>query len=291
MFGHDWTWLPCATSQYNLGQLTSLTLQHVPFKWSSPIFRNLRSLSLRTPPAYSLALDRILHVVKSNPDLESLSLHFTAVNPPVLPLVPITLENLKHFNVGGHFLLVNLVDSLSLPSLETLIFDVDTRDAMEDTITSLFARSTHPPLMKLSLAYSSNSGASGIFYGPGAMVTSWQFLGDLEDLETLQVGASALEPLVSLLGAPDEETTDPWICPNLRTLALKNCRAHGDGVAKLVQMVEARNPDNGGAGNAGGNPVKHLKHLELVDCGLGSDVVRWLDERVDEVVCMEPVDA
>lgn len=239
-------------------------------------------------------MDRILHVVGSNLALEHLSLHFTSVNPPVLPLLPITLENLKYFNIGGHFLLSGLVDSLSLPSLEILIFDVDTRDPMEDTLTSLLARSSHPPLTKLSLAYvsSSNNASSGIFYGPGTMVTSWQFLADMENLQTLQVGGCALEPLVNMLNAPEDDTGDPWLCPNLKSLALRGCRAHGDSAAKLVQMVEVRNPDNGagGAGGAGGaTPVK-LRHLELIDCGLESDVVRWLDGRIEDVVCMETFD-
>lgn len=292
---NDWTWLPCATTPYDLGKVDSLTLNYVPFKWSSPMFRNLRSLSLRAIPANSLALDRVLHVIKSNPALEHLSLHFTSVNPPVLPLIPITLENLKHFNIGGHFLLTGLVDSLSLPSLETLIFDVDTRDAIEDTLISLLTRSANPPLTKLSLAYvsSSASASSGIFYGPGAMVTSWQFLADMDDLQTLQVGGSALEPLVNMLGAPEEDTADPWLCPNLRSLALRSCRAHGDGAAKLVQMVEARNPDGGTGANGGGaggvTPTK-LKHLELIDCGLESDVVRWLDGRIEDVVSVETYD-
>ncbi|KAI0694203.1 hypothetical protein BC835DRAFT_1415455 [Cytidiella melzeri] len=286
---NDWTWLPCTPNVYRLSQVDTLVLQYVPFKWSAPIFQNLRSLSLRTIPANSLALDRILHIIKQNPGLEHLSLNFTSVNPAVLPLVPVTLHQLKYLSVGGHFLLANLVDSLSLPVLETLVFDVDTRDAVEDTLSSLLVRSHNPPLQKLCIAYFLNaSGPSGIFYGQGAMVTSWQFLAVMEDLHTLQVGGSALEPLVSLLGAPEDDNQDQWYCPNLVSLALRNCRAHGDGVAKLVQMVEARNPDSGAPVSAAGvTPVK-LRQLELYDCGLGQDVVRWLDGRIDVVSCVEP---
>ena len=128
------------------------------------------------------------------------------------------------------------------------------------------------------------------------MVTSWQFLADMEDLQTLQVGGTALEPLVNMLGAPEEDTADPWFCPKLDSLALRGCRAHGDGAAKLVQMIEARNPDGGNAaagvvagGGGGGVPVK-LRHLELIDCGLESDVVSWLDGRIEDVMCVETYD-
>ncbi|KAI0341461.1 hypothetical protein BDW22DRAFT_1359033 [Trametopsis cervina] len=287
---NDWTWLPCTPSAYQLPLMDTLTLQYVPFKWSAPIFKGLRSLSIRAIPANSIALDRILHMIKQNPGLESLSLYFTSVNPPVLPLLPLTLEHLKYFSIGGHFLLSGLVDSLSLPSLETLIFDIDPRDTVEEMLSSLLARSQHPPMQKLSIAYNGNlTSPNGVFYGQGAMVTSWQFLAEMEDLHTLQVGGSALEPLVSLLGAPDDDNMDQWYCPNLISLALRNCRAHGDGVAKLVQMVESRNPDSGTTPiTAGGvTPVK-LKHLELYDCGLGQDVVRWMDGRIDSVSCYEP---
>jgi hypothetical protein len=231
-------------------------------------------------------------MLKQNPNLEQLSLHFISVSPAVLPLVPITLEHLKTFNVGGHFLLTDLVSSLVLPALETLVYDVDTRDAVEDTVSSLLLRSQNPPLQKLSVAYSlSLNGSSGMFYGQGAMVTSWHFLAEMEELRTLQVGGAALEPLVALLGAPEDDQQDQWYCPKLDSLALRNCRAHGDSVAKLVRMVEARNPDSGTAVQAAGVTPVNIKHLELYGCGLGQDVASWLDERIDVVLCVEPLDA
>ncbi|KAI0088846.1 hypothetical protein BDY19DRAFT_1089545 [Irpex rosettiformis] len=289
---NEWTWIPCTLHPYQISQVETLTLQHVPFRWFSPIFQNLRSLSLRSLPTCTLALDRILHIIKQNPNLESLSLYFATVSPAVLPLVPVTMENLKSLSVGGHFMLTTIVDSLCLPALECLVFDVDTRDAVEETISSLLDRSQTPPIEKLSIAYSSHlNGPSGIFYGQGAMVTSWQFLLELEDLQILQVGGSVLEPLVVALGTPEDDNQDRWFCPNLSSLALRNCRAHGDGRAKLVHMVDARNPETGGPVAVGGvTPVK-LRHLELHDCGLGQDVISWLDRRVESVVCMEPFDA
>ncbi|RPD80769.1 hypothetical protein L226DRAFT_452719 [Lentinus tigrinus ALCF2SS1-7] len=299
-FYGDWKWLPSApvNAHFDLSSLKTLTLQHVPFKWSSPMLRNLRNLQLRSLPTVHIALDRILHIVAANPQLESLSLNFASPNPPVLPLTPCTLPELKTLNLGGHYLLSSLVDSLMLPSLDALILDIEARDPIEDTVSSLLTRSGNPPLTRLSLSYGSNTGPhAGFYWGSGAGVASWHFLAELDHLAALQVGSAPLEPLISALSTPDDDNgQDRWMCPNLTTLLMRGCHAHGDGVAKLVQMVEARNPDTATAGGAGGGgavingvaPVR-LRHLELYDCtALGPDVTKWLKTRIDEVVCTEP---
>ncbi|CCM05965.1 uncharacterized protein FIBRA_08206 [Fibroporia radiculosa] len=105
---------------------------------------------------------------------------------------------------------------------------------------------------------------------------------------TLQIGSAPFEPLLTALGAQDDDgQADHWVCPNLTALAMRGCHSHGDGVAKLVQMVEARNPEAGGAG--GGVVPMRLKHLELYDCTtLGPDVLKWLKTRIEDVVCTEP---
>jgi len=293
-FYGEWSWLPSAkpSNTFNMGKLQNITLQNVPFKWSSPIFRNLRSLSLRTLPTTHIALDRIMFIISSNSQLESLSLHFASAHPAVLPLSLTTLNSLKSLTIGGHYLLTTLLDSLALPALESLSFDVDARDPIEDTLATLLARSGTPPLMHLSLSYALTAPGTALYYGGGALITSWHFLNEMDQLRTLQVGGAPLEPLVGILGAPDEDpgVGDRWVCPNLVTLAMRGCHAHGEGVPKLVQMVEARNPDSGAAFNQGGVAPVKLKHLELHDCAtLGLDVVQWLKERVDEVVCTEPV--
>ncbi|OBZ70289.1 hypothetical protein A0H81_09719 [Grifola frondosa] len=294
-FYGDWKWLPsaAANSQFDISKMTTLTLHHVPFKWSSPMLRNLRSLSLRTLPTVHIALDRILYIIASNSQLENLSLHFTSPNPPVLPLTPTTLPELKVFSLGGHYLLSSLVDSLLLPSLDTLILDIDAREPVEDTVSALLARSNNPPLTRLSLAYGLGPGShSGFYWGSGAGVASWHFLSELDHLRSLQVGSAPFEPLLSTLGAPDDDGQDHWVCPNLVTLAMHGCHAHGDGVAKLVQMVDVRNPDPAAGGMlfaAGGVTPARLKHLELYECAtLGPDVMKWLKTRIDEVVCTEP---
>ncbi|KAH9854999.1 hypothetical protein C2E23DRAFT_867092 [Lenzites betulinus] len=307
-FYGDWKWLPSApvNAHFDIASLTTLTLQHVPFKWSSPMLRNLRHLHLRSLPTVNIALDRILHIVAANPQLETLALHFTSPNQPVLPLSAVTLSDLKSLNLGGHYLLSSLLDSLLLPALDTLILDIEARDPIEDTVSQLLARSGIPPLTRLSLSYGTTTGPhAGFYWGSGAGVASWHFLTELDHLAALHVGSAPLEPLINALSAPDDDNgQDRWICPRLVKLAMRGCHAHGDGVAKLVQMVEARNPDGGmGAFGGGGGPgggmggqgggmattPARLRHLELYDCtALGPDVTKWLKTRIEEVVCTEP---
>jgi len=270
-----------------LPKLTSLTLQYAPFKWSSPVFKtNLKCLTLRALPTNHLTIDRVLHILSDNPGLETLSLHFAAVLPAILPSSPITLTELKELSFGGHFLMSQLTESLILPALDSLTFDIEARDPIEDTISNLLTRSNNPPLTHLSVAYGNSS--SSFYYGSGGVVISWTFLADLNSLESLHVGGTPFEPLLIALGAPDEDQTT-WLCPNLTSIGMKNCHAHNEGVGKLVQMVNARNPEASvpTATVNGVSPAK-LKQLELYDCAnLGQDVVEWLKARIEEVVCTE----
>jgi len=114
---------------------------------------------------------------------------------------------------------------------------------------------------------------------------------DLPELRTLKVGGTAFEPLLVALSGP-EDGVGQWYCPKLTGLYMKGCHAHGDGVSKLVQMVDMRNPTSTQSANAGngGGSVEKLKHLELHECAvLGPDVVQWMKSRVLEVVCVELV--
>lgn len=297
-FNPEWPWLPSAspTTSVVLPCLETLTLQYTPFKWSSPMLRtNLRSLNLRALPTSHLPMDRILCIISSNPSLETLSLHFQGVLPAILPLSPTSLPELKQLSIGGHYLLSQLVDSLVLPCIDTLNLDIEARDPIEDTISNLLSRSNNPALTHLAVAYGS-SNSSSLYYGPGAIVISWTVLAELTHLQSLHIGGTPLEPLLTALGPPDDDQNQThWACPNLVSLGMKNCHAHSEGVSKLVQMVEARNPDSGGIGGSAGGmaingvaPVK-LRQLELYDCAsLGQDVVAWLKGRIDDVVCTEP---
>lgn len=298
-FYAEWPWLPSASASSSvvLPQLETLTLQYTPFKWSSPMLcTNLRSLTLRALPTSHLPLDRVLFIVAANPALETLSLHFAGILPAILPLTPTSLPELKSLSIGGHYLLSQLVESLILPAVDTLSFDIEARDPIEDTIANLLTRSNNPPVAHLALAYGNTSNASTFYYGPGGIVISWMFLAELGSLQSLHVGGTPLEPLLAALGPPDDESNHTqWACPNLTSLAMKNCHSHSEGVAKLVQMVDARNPDSSGATTTSGGttingvtPVK-LKQMELYDCAsLGQDVVKWLKARIDDVTCTEP---
>jgi len=262
-------------------------LHHVPFRWSSPIFKtDLRSLNLRSLPSNHLSLDRILYIIGSNPNLESLNLHFTIVLPAILPLLPTSLPRLRELTFGGHYHMSTLADALVLPALDTLNLDIEARDPIEDTITNLLQRSNNPPISHLSVAYGSTS-SSTLYYGPGGIVISWNFLADLNHLQSLSIGGTPLEPFLTALGTPDEEQAH-WACPNLTSVAMKSCHSHPDGISKLVQLIEARNPDTGTATMINGVTPTKLRHLELHDCAsVGQDVLDWLTRRVDKVVCVE----
>ena len=290
---NDWPWLPSSRpdATFDMSRLETLTLQHVPFKWSSPLFKNLRSLSLRSLPHDPHALDRILYILSANPQLENLSLYISSVVAAVLPLSPQTLEHLRTLSIGGHYLLSGVMDCLNLPSLESLNVDVDSRDPIEDIISNLMIRSHNPQVTHLSISNSSVMGhTGGLYYSSGAVITSWNFLADMEHLKYLQVGGCPMEPLVAVLDSPMDDGHDQWICPNLVSLSLRGCRTHPEGVSKLVRMVEARNP--GGSAPPmtalGVTPVP-LRTLELYECAsLGPDVVQWLRGRIDDVVCTDP---
>jgi hypothetical protein len=182
-----------------------------------------------------------------------------------------------------------LTDSLLVSSLDSLNIDIEARDPVEETILNLLTRSNNPPLTHLAVAYG-NSNSSSYYYSSGGVVISWDFLTDLNSLEALHVGGTPFEQLVATLSAPDEDQTS-WVCPNLTALAMRSCHAHSEGVAKLVQMVEARNPDaSTPAVTVNGVAPTKLRQLELYDCAsLGQDVINWLKARIEDVVCTEPL--
>jgi hypothetical protein len=269
-----------------LGRLAALTLQYVPFKWSAPMLRStsLRTLALHALPSAHLSLDRLLAIVAAHPALTTLSLHFALVLPPVLPLALATLPALRELRVGGHGLLAVLLESLACPALDALTLDLDGGEPAEDALGALLARSAHPPLRHLALAYALAGG--GLYYAGGGAVGSWAFLAELPTLRSLHVGACAYDALCAALGPPDDDGGPgphggAWACPALDTLRLRACHAHAEGVGRLIQVVEARNVE-------GGPGVTKLRTLELSDCPpLGPDVVAWLHANVANVACVE----
>ncbi|KIL61481.1 hypothetical protein M378DRAFT_13520 [Amanita muscaria Koide BX008] len=351
----DWPWLPngpntttsSAFPSSPVPALKSLTLHYTPFKWSSPMFHsNLTSLHLRALPTAHLPLDRILYVVSNNRNLRSLTLQFQGTLSAVLPLSIVTLPHLTSLEIGGHYLLTQILDSLVIPSLNVLNIDIEARDSIEESIVSLVVRSGCSNLLEhLSIAYGTTTFAStfifpssssptslppGIppppssasyYFPPGGIVVAWPaLLAELPRLKTLCVGGTPLDPLLTALGPPGEDMhqSENWACVDLERLSMRNCHAHSEGVVKLVQMVEVRNPANSGsnpttggassaasssallagsaaaiasggsAGGGGSSMPDRLKTLELYECAsLGQDVVRWLRDRIEVVACTD----
>ncbi|KAF8345466.1 hypothetical protein F5887DRAFT_966871 [Amanita rubescens] len=318
----DWPWLPNgnSTTPHTVPNLKSLTLQYAPFKWSSPMLHaNLETLNLRALPTAHLPLDRILYILSNNPLLRSLTLHFQGVLSAVLPLSNVTLPHLTKLDIGGHYLLTQIIDSLTLPSLTDFTVDIEARDSIEENIIGLVMRSHYPHVEHLSIAYGSSSSASTYYFGPGGVMISWNTLfGEMAHLKSLHIGGTPLEPLLTALGPPgdDMHQLEAWACPGLEVLGMRNCNAHSEWAVRLVQMVEARNPLNGssslalssssaagtttnggggGSGTAGPSsalagdttPVR-LKTLEMHDCtSLGQDVIKWLKDRIENVICTD----
>ena len=311
----DWPWLPNGSSAaaHAVPALKSLTLQYAPFKWSSPMLHaSLETLNLRALPTAHLPLDRILYILSNNPHLRSLTIHFQGVLSAVLPLSNVTLPHLTKLDIGGHYLLTQIIDSLTLPALTDLTVDIEARDSIEENIIGLVMRSHYPHVEHLSIAYGSSSSASTYYFGPGGVMISWNTLfGEMAHLKSLHIGGTPLEPLLTALGPPgdDMHQLEAWACPGLEVLGMRNCNAHSEWAVRLVQMVETRNPISGsshsssltsgsGAGGAGaasfsdasgsGTTPLRLKTLEMHDCtSLGQDVVKWLKDRIENVVCTD----
>ena len=179
-----WSWLPSISPLYRQAPhptpaLTFFVLTNVPFKYSSPIFMSgsVCALHLHGLSSLSLPLNRVLHLITSNPSLESLALYFSSLTPPVLPLPntdisPVRLSKLHTLHVSGHPLLAHVVNVLVCPALEVLGVEVDMnapinsgmgvgigghagmgRDPVEEAVISLVRCSGHPDVTSLYIAY------------------------------------------------------------------------------------------------------------------------------------------
>ena len=162
---------------------------------------NLEILNLRALPTAHLPLDRILYILSNNPLLRSLTLHFQGVLSAVLPLSNVTLPRLTKLDIGGHYLLTQIIDSLTLPSLTDFTVDIEARDSIEENIIGLVMRSHYPHVEHLSIAYGSSSSASTYYFGPGGVMISWNTLfAEMTHLKSWHIGGTPLEPLLTALG-------------------------------------------------------------------------------------------
>ncbi|KAK7054799.1 hypothetical protein VNI00_003262 [Paramarasmius palmivorus] len=316
LYNQESVWLPTFTSSPpapspTLPRLRHLTLHYATFKSTSPLFGpGLHTLSLRSLPSTQLPLDRLTSVLNANKQtLRVLALNFAAVTPAILPLVSLCLPEVRELSLGGHYLLSSLMEILVLPQLEELNVDVEVRDAVEEVITSLISRMANAPeigdgIKHLSVAYGWGSGrgatirrrSANLSWNPQhenegspksiycTPVSSWNFLSELPQLESLRVGGVSMDLMLTALGVPEDDMQPlptPQ-CTSLKELGMKHCHGHAEGVAKLVQFVESRNQED---------DSESLVELEIIDCGsyLTPDVVAWLEERVEKVKVVDSV--
>lgn len=295
-FDNTWTWLPIQ-QQTPIPSLRSFTLSHMPFKWSSSMLNsgNLTYISIRALAIATLSLDRLQHLLISNAStLVSVIFAFPTTQCAILPLTPLTLPVLTALSFSGHHLLLTLLDNLVLPSLESLSLTLDLSrhpEPLEDTLSSLIVRSNRPTLKSLTVAH----GPNGLFYNTpptipgtaGPNFSPWSFLTELSSLTHLTLSNSTVEPLLTMLAGPDEDT-GLWICPGLISLAFRSCYLQADSVSKLVAFIDARNPSNNGSTSA--SIVASIQSLELVESlAVDVDVQEWLKGRVPNVNVVEPV--
>jgi hypothetical protein len=146
----------------HIPKLEALTLQLLPFRWTSPLFHTptaLHTLNLKALPAMHIPLNQILGVISSSKGtLKKLRMWFANVGLGVLPLnayapqlqaptpssssssaasaptfgsftVPLSLPKLTELTLGGHGLLQLLIDRILVtPELEELNLDLDSRN-------------------------------------------------------------------------------------------------------------------------------------------------------------------
>ncbi|KIJ51070.1 hypothetical protein M422DRAFT_159102 [Sphaerobolus stellatus SS14] len=296
-FDSSWAWMP--TQSPEVPSLQSISICNMPFKWSSSMFTtsSLKELTLRALPISTLNLDRIQHILTCNAQtLTTVSLSFPSAQAPILPLNPFTLPSLSSLSLSGHHLLAALLDHITAPALENLALRLDmsrNHEPLEETLSNLLTRSGRPPVTSLNITH----GPSSLFYGtPNGMngpLAPWSFLAEIPTLSRITMSQTAIEPLLELLAGPDEDL-NAWLCPELTSLTFISCHQHNEGVVKLVNLIEARNPSNPhanaglGLGLTGG--VKRITHLDLRDTiSVGMDVLSWLQSRVENVSVVEPI--
>ncbi|KAJ7813482.1 hypothetical protein B0H14DRAFT_3750079 [Mycena olivaceomarginata] len=196
-----------------------------------------------------------------------------------------TLEHLEDLYVGGHHLLSQLVDMLTIPQLRALGLDLDEpREPIEETISRL-TRARRNPLLKTSRCrtadpprHHSRNGTSR--RGRRLVGVPRQHRRDARGAQGRRGGVRVLD---STLAAPDDSGSSPARrdSPRLRGVpkaegalpaALPHARARGarwSGEAR--EMVTQGTPRAAGArmpvGIGGTGPVVRLVRLELDDCG------------------------
>ncbi len=198
------------------------------------MLQHLHTLNLRGLPTSHLPLDRILHILSNNPELKSVSLHFQGVLPAILPLASLTLPHVTSLTLGGHYLLTQLLESLTLPILDSLTLDIEARDAIEDIISGLLTRSNRPPMQNLSIAYGVAANAAKFLLRAGRTCHRMDCTsGGASPPQNAHHRRHIARAPPHLLGYPEDDPnqsqTLAWACPALEFLGLRSCHAHNEG--------------------------------------------------------------
>ncbi|KIO31900.1 hypothetical protein M407DRAFT_19161 [Tulasnella calospora MUT 4182] len=222
-----WHWLPSADSRTPnppsaTPNLKKLELRYVPFRYSSPMLRNLSSLKLTNASVgtQGLTLNRVITMLAASPRLESLELHINIASN-LLPLsTPLTLEELRHLRLGGNQtpVIQQLIGQLITPSLSSLAIDLENRTdttGLPEALSSLLLRSSGAVVKSFSYGATSPTSSSGFYNSSYQTIFPTSVLPNLFHLEDLNVSAcdviSILQVLASSQGQqdldhPDDET-------------------------------------------------------------------------------------
>jgi hypothetical protein len=91
---------------------------------------------------------------------------------------------------------------MTTPALESLTFEFEQRESIEEVLASLLTRSGGPPLSNLSIGYTSPMPYYG---GPGGgfnQTNAWAFLAGAPTVRVLSIGQSSFDAVMGALSRP-----------------------------------------------------------------------------------------
>jgi len=246
---------------------------------------NLQALKLSAANTSGLnvSVDRMLAILVNNPRLKSLDVHLQ-MHEPVLPVERTEMKHLENLNLAGGAAYETFMNALVLPVLKIVALDIEAKEVLIDNVLSeLYERSGQPPVHTLKFSWVS-SATSHPYHSPHSSQPNGfptRFIEKTRDsLKALAIAKGVADVILAEL-LPEEGDV---ACPRLTSLTFKQCHSHSDSVAKLIKIVEMRNP----GGTTGTGFLSRLTKLMWSESGpLGSDVLEWLRERVDEVKYVE----
>ncbi|CAG7852298.1 SubName: Full=Uncharacterized protein {ECO:0000313/EMBL:CCA71137.1} [Serendipita indica DSM 11827] len=272
----SWQWFLCKSNGDATPVLRKLTLDHVNFSWSSPVFRDLTTLRIHSPSQVTYhpnlaTLDSVFGILRENPNLQVLSLHLQGLQNSVLPNPDIlALPHLRSLSLEGAPQFLTLMQYLKLASLRTvnLKFEVPQSTDFGEKFSDLLRRSDLPAITGMSIQhpYRIHEASLGYFEC-------------LEDLEELTVSRIPLEDLLLTLDGPSADGS--LICPNLTKLTLQHCPGRRDMdtiLPRLINFVDQRTT------SATRGLKKKLQVLKIIHCGciITPDTHNWLKRRLRE---------